>query len=332
MSEKKSVLQAFGGVRGAVLMTIGLVLSAGFYHWLNAGSGEALREVAADLGLEVHEQGQRRQLRGRIGDIGVAVDTTPENRGGDTRWFTDFKVYAPDQPHGRIVGTGLRQKVINSMQGSEGLSIGDPEFDKAVFVEGDPADMLAHLDAEARAAILAATDAGWELQDVTWTARKSGRMTNAGRIRSLLDLGLAAARAARCDDPAAALRNRAETDPSPGVRAAAAAAVRDGGDGVLGGIGGASDPVTPANALQALAEVNTPRSLDAAILLARAGDHRQEVRTRLLGAVFAQERMGEVIDLLGEVGGQVEIAVLSSVEGEHEEAAKAAVAAIESRL
>ena len=42
-----------------------------------------------------------------------------------------------------FVGAGLRQKVINSMQGSESLSIGDTKFDEAVFVEGDPAVMLA---------------------------------------------------------------------------------------------------------------------------------------------------------------------------------------------
>ena len=74
-----------------------------------------------------------------------------------------------------------------------------------VLVAGDPGEMAAHLDDEARAAVLAAADAGWTLEDGTWRARKSGRMVRATKIRSILDLGMAAARATqRSEDPAAA--------------------------------------------------------------------------------------------------------------------------------
>ncbi len=317
MTEHESVLKRFGGVRRIVLMTVVLAFGTGLYHWQSSGAGDAMREVGAELGLKVHEEGQRRQLRGRIDDIGIAVGTTTENRAGDTRWFTDFVLHAPDQPMGRIVGASLRQKAIGTVQGAEWLRTGDPAFDEAVLVTGDPAELSTHLGAEARAAILAATDVGWVLEDMTWTARKSGRMVSAQRIRSILELGLAAARATRRGDvPAASMRHGAETDVSSAARATADAPA----------------PVTPDNALEALAEVNTPRSLEAAMLLARTGDHRQEVRVRLVSAVIADERRGEVIGLLGEIGGPVEVAVLSSVTDEHEEAAKAAIAAIEERL
>lgn len=316
MAERKSVLDSFGGTRGVIVLAIGFVVATSLYRWQTVGSGNAMQEVGAELGLQVFKEGQRWQLSGRIQDIGITVKTTTENLAGDTQWYTDFKLYAPDQPHGRIVGASFRQKAIGGMQGSEWLSTGDTDFDAAVLVEGDPTVMLAHLDAEARAAIIAATDAGWILEDVTWVAREPGRVTSAEKIHSLLDLGLSAARATRLD----------------GVRDAAAA-VLEGGENVLpGNTGDLPDSVTRANALEALAEVNTPRSLEAAIRLARDGDDRQEVRNRLVSAVFANDRMDEVIGVLGEIGGQLEIAVLNSVKGQHEEAAKTAIAAIEKRL
>ncbi|MEZ5584126.1 MAG: hypothetical protein R3F37_16515 [Candidatus Competibacteraceae bacterium] len=94
MSKQKSILASFGGVRGVALMTIGFVVAAGFYHWQNFASGDAMQTVGAELGLDFFAEGQRRQLRGRIDDIGVAVETATENRAGDTHWFTDFKLYA----------------------------------------------------------------------------------------------------------------------------------------------------------------------------------------------------------------------------------------------
>ncbi|MEZ5584125.1 MAG: hypothetical protein R3F37_16510 [Candidatus Competibacteraceae bacterium] len=97
------------------------------------------------------------------------------------------------------MSASLRQKVIGGMQDSEWLRTGDVVFDEAVLVEGEPTEMLAHLNDETRAAVLTATNAGWQLEDVTWKLRESGRVTSAEKMRSLLDKGLAAARALRGD-------------------------------------------------------------------------------------------------------------------------------------
>lgn len=332
MGEGKSAGKAFGGVRRIALLSVGLIVGMGLYYWQISASGDAMTEVASQLGLKVYQEGRRYELRGRIDEIGVAVDTTAENLAGDTRWYTDFKLYAPDQPYGRIVGASLRQKAIGGMTGAERLSTGDESFDEAVFVEGEPATMLAHLDAEARAAVIAATEAGWELDRFTWSARESGRVTNAKKMRTLLDAGLAAARALRlADDEGAALAERAEQDPSPGVRAAAEAAQNGGSPGWTSTAADSDEPVTAENALDALAELTTPRSLEAALLLATQGDDRQAVRTRLIGAIFAEERIDEVAEALAKIGGPVEGAVLQSVSGQHEAAAKEAIAAIRAR-
>jgi hypothetical protein len=307
MDERKSIVETLGGKRRVILLVMGFAVASGFYHWQSTGSVQAMRRLASELGLEVSNEGQRWQLRGRIDDIGVNVQTTTENLAGDTRWFTDFKLYAPNQPSGRIIAASLRQKAIGGLQDVDWLATGDADFDEAVLVHGDPAEMLLHLDDAARAPVRAAAEAGWQLDGVTWSARESGRLTSANKMRALLDLGLAAARAMDKAGPAAA--------PLPDAPVDAMAA-----------------PVTPANALEVLAEVNTPRSLEAALLLGRAGDTRQEVRNRLASAIYAGDRVAEVVALLGDIGGQLEIVVLNSVTGEHEEAAKAAIAAIQQRL
>ncbi|MEC5128719.1 hypothetical protein VSU19_18300 [Verrucomicrobiales bacterium BCK34] len=317
MNENQTVLETLGGPRRVALLLAGLVFGGGFYHWLTSESGNAMREVGIELGLEYEEVSQRRKLRGRIDDIGVAVDTTAENRGGDTKWFTDFKLYAPDQPHGRIVGAGIRERLIGGMKKSEWLDTGDADFDKAVLIEGAPGDLLPRLNAGTRSAILAATDAGWTLEGVTWQVRKSGRMTSADKIRSLLKVGLEAAKAMRVVESA-----RDVTEPVTGGSATAATVAEEERAG---------EPITPENAMEALDEYYTPRSLEAALFLAGKGDFREDVRTRLKTAILSRDRTDEIIKVLGEAGGPLEIPLLNSVTGEHEEAAKEAVAAIETR-
>lgn len=336
MSDKRSGGKTLPGWRRMALLSIALVVGGGLYSWLHSwqinASGDAMAEVASELGLQVHQKGRKHQLRGRIDDIDIVVGTISERLAGDIRYFTDFDIRAPDQPAGRIVGAGLRQNVIAGMTGAKSLVTGDAAFDEAVFFEGDPATLLAHLDAEARSAVMAATEAGWALEDFTWSARESGRVTNAEKIGALLDTGLAAAQALRLSiDQTAALRERAEKDPLPGVRAAAAAAQEIDADALTDTVSAAPEPVTLENALEALDEYYTPRSLEAALMLAATGDDRQDVRSRLSAAIMTRERVAESIEALAKVGGQGEIRVLSSVFGEHEATAKAAVAEIQAR-
>lgn len=201
MDGKPSLVDHFGGPRRVMILSVLLILGVGYYRWQTVGSGDAISEVGRELGLQYERVSQRSQLRGRIGDIGVAVDTTTGNSAGDTKWFTDFKIYAPDQPHGKIIGASVRQKLIGKMKESEWLKTGDADFDKAILVSGSAEEILPRLNPEARPAVLAAVEEGWELDGVTWKARKSGRLTSAEKIRSVLDLGLAAAKATRGSAP-----------------------------------------------------------------------------------------------------------------------------------
>ena len=231
MSEKKSVIQAFGGWGVVILIVLGFAAVLAYERWQRQGSGEALQEIASELGLNVTAVGIKRfQMRGRIDDIGVAVDTELLGGGTELRhvgpnYYTSFKLYAPDGPSGRIVGVSLRQQAIDGWTGEQRMLTGDHAFDEEVFVSGDPATMLAFLNAEARAAVLPAAKAGWSLERATWSALEAGRMTDPDEIRSLLTLGLNAARATRlAGDINTSLQVQAERDPVAGVRAAAAAA------------------------------------------------------------------------------------------------------------
>jgi hypothetical protein len=331
MSEKKSVIQAFGGWGVVILMVLGLAAVLAYERWQRQGSGEALQEIASELGLNVTAAGNKRfQMRGRIDDIGVAVDTELVFSSGTQQlnYYTSFKLYAPDGPSGRIVGVSLRQQAIDGWTGEQRMLTGDHAFDEEVFVSGDPATMLAFLNAEARAAVLPAAKAGWSLERTTWSALEAGRMTDPDEIRSLLALGLNAARATRLDgDIDTSLQVQAERDPVAGVRAAAAAA-----QGTSMPAASASAFVSQAEALAALEPMGSESAFAAALFLAEQGDDRQAVRMALVGMLVDTQRQARAIEALANVGIRLDIAVLRVVKGEHEAAAKAAIASIEARL
>ena len=328
MSGRKSVLQAFGGWVGVVLIVVGLVAVLAYERWQRQGSGEAMQAIAREFGLNVTGVGKRFQMRGRVDDIGVAVDTTTDLSVGEVNYYTSFKLYAPSGPSGRMVGADLRQQALDSLTGEQRLLTGDPTFDDEVFVSGDPAEMLAYLDAEARAAILPAAKAGWSFEGATWSALEAGRITDPEQIRTLLTLGLAAVRATRLDsDIETALRERAERDPVAGVRAAAEAA--------RGTPIAAATPVrafvSQAEAVAALEPIGSESAFSAALYLAEQGDDRQAVRMALVGALVDSQRQARAIDALAKVGSRLDVAVLRVVKGDQEAAAKAAIEAIEAR-
>jgi len=334
MSEKKSVIQAFGGWGVVILIVLGFAAVLAYERWQRQGSGEALQEIASELGLSVTAAGNKRfQMRGRIDDIGVAVDTELLGGGTELRhvgpnYYTSFKLYAPDGPSGRIVGVSLRQQAIDGWTGEQRMLTGDHAFDEEVFVSGDPATMLAFLNAEARAAVLPAAKAGWSLERATWSALEAGRMTDPDEIRSLLTLGLNAARATRlAGDINTSLQVQAERDPVAGVRAAAAAA-----QGTFMPAASASAFVSQAEALAALEQMGSESAFAAALFLAEQGDDRQAVRMALVGMLVDTQRQARAIEALANVGIRLDIAILRVVKGEHEAAAKAAIASIEARL
>ena len=84
---------------------------------------------------------------------------------------------------------------------------------------------------EARFAVKNATDTGWELKNGMWKLRKSGRMTNAENIQSVLELGIAAANALSLDmEVEDAIHQQAKNDPVQGVRVRAQAFLRSSPD------------------------------------------------------------------------------------------------------
>lgn len=326
MSDSKSAVEKFGGWRRIALIIVGLAAVFAFEVWQRLGSGDAMQAVADELGLQVHSEGKRHRLRGRIDGIGVAVDVKTERTAGDVRYFTAFSLYGEGGPPGEMVGASLRQQVIDGVAGEQRISTGDAEFDEKVLVSGAPAEMLAYLDAPARRAIIQAADAGWSYRDYSWSAREPGRITDPDEIRALLTLGLAAAKAVIRDDQGeSALRQRAENDPSPGVRAAAAAAL---------------DKPEPPNtvqmstdeALQALSDTGSERAFVAALQLAGQGDDREAVRLALIGSLVVRERQPAVIEALAKIGGPMEAAALAAVKGEHQAEAETAVETIKARL
>ncbi|MEM9302352.1 MAG: hypothetical protein AAGE01_09600 [Pseudomonadota bacterium] len=343
MSEQKSVLKAFGGVKGLVLGSIALAGFLAYQSWNRGSSQSAMQQLGADLGLSYEQSGTRPKLNGRIDDVGVRIEVTTQGPGSSTsssQFFTRFVLSPEGGPYGRIVGASLRQSIIGEFSDDERISSGDPAFDEAVFLYGEPGNILPHLNAAGRAAVLAAVDEDWNLDGYTWEWLEAGRINDSGKVRAILDIGLNAARATRVSgDTEAALAAIAESDPEAGVRSAAA-----------GMLAGAPTPSMPAiasapaatarvpdppkdveSAIAALEDVGSPAAIEAAIYLAAQGDGRKEVQSELMMAVGNPEWEPRIIEALATLGGPGPLMMLRTVTGEHEAAAKAAIEAIEAR-
>ncbi len=316
MNENKSVVAAFGGVRGIALLVVGFSLVIGYNQWQRRESHSALDQVAREMGLVFNGESSLPKMHGRVDkEYYVSVETTSERSVQQNRYYTRFQISPPQSPPGRIVAASLRQQVIAAFADDAVVRSGDEAFDDAVRVTGPGREMLAALDAAARKAILAATDAGWVLEDHRWQATLPGREGDAEEIKGLLDVGLGAAKALRTGgDIGQRLARLAEQDPLPSVRAAAGAAL-------------AGTDTAPA-----AATANSLPSFDSALAMAAAGDQSEDVRWALITALPDRERQARAIAALAQVGGKLEAMALRGVTGEHQAAAKAAIAAIEGRM
>lgn len=330
MAEQKSFVVGIGGYKRMILLTVVGVATIIYGYWQESSSSDALQEVGAKLGLQFVQNHYGGQLRGHVDEIDITVNTTSENSQGDSKHFTDFQIDALGQPDARILGAHKMQSVIDSMtdlvQGTEYLNTGDKEFDDDVLIAGDLQVMLARLDAEARTALKAATDAGWKLENRRWTVRKSGLMNDPQKIESILESGIAAARAlAWNSEVEVGIQDRAENDPVPGVREVA--------NGILERQPARTEStVTLENASKLLNDLDESRSLEAALVLSSAGNASDDVKVRLLSAFYTHERKAEVIVALGKVGGSFEASILSTVDDEHRQLAQKAISEIEQRL
>jgi len=320
------VLEAFGGALGLMALVGAFALVMGIQWWQRQGAADAMAEVAPQLGLTVDGEGLRQSMRGSINGIQVTVETVSEALGERQGLYTRFRLVGPNPPPGSIAPSSLREQAIGLATGSAQLITGDDTFDAAVRVVGQRGPMLAHLNANARLAIVAAAAEGWALKDGTWEALEASRVRDPDRIRLLVELGVKAAKASQYDGSLDdALRARAASDPDEGVRASAKAAIAAPDAPTVA-------PVVPADIGDAEAALQDPaRAFEAALTLAEAGDDRKEVRMALVGALPDRERAGRAIPALGKVGGVLEAMSLQGVKGEHEAAALAAIAAIEAR-
>lgn len=317
MNEQKTVLETFGGVKGVVFGVTVFATVIAFQTWNRGGSQSALQDLGAELSLNYEQSGTRPKLRGRIDDIGVVIEVTSEGVSNQSaaRVVTRVRLYPEGGPYGRIVGASLRQQIIEEFSDEEPIATGDAAFDDEVFVFGDPASLLAHLGRGARRAVRAATDAGWTLDGYTWEVREPGRMADPTDVRLLLDLGLEAARSTRIEEGAVPMAMPAAAgvdQPSPEAPPATA-------------------PTSVDEALAALAETGTDDAIEAAIYLAASGDGRDEVRNELMMAIIKPEWQARVIEVMEVIGGPLELTLLTTVRGENEAAAKAAIEAIKAR-
>ncbi len=303
-------------VMWTVFALLALACVFAYEQWRSSRGEQAMRTVAGEWGLQVERSSKRSRLFGQVGGVGVEVRHSTERTAGDVRYFTRFKIFAPDAPPGRIEAASLRQQVLNSLSDELPVSTGDVQFDEAVRVYGPEGVMRASLNADARAAVLSAVDAGWSLERATWEATEAGFVTDAEVLRSQLTLGLAAHRATRLTDAKGVDLGVPPMDPLPLIDSADAT----------------TPPASAEQALDWLRSGDLDQAFAAALLLAERGDDSQAVRLALVGALPDRQRQERAITALTKVGGQIEAMSLRAVRGEHQAAADAAAKEIEARL
>ena len=200
MDEKTSFLTAIGGYRGIAAMVILLLLVFGYRFWEDRGSRDALASVAATLGLQASDA----RMSGVLDGSPVTVRLLTERTGGtDYRRYTQFEIVGSGAP-ARIVANRWHGTLSGADTDATPVTSGIPAFDEAVHVasvggqrNAAPFDSasLAQLDEHTRAALIAATEAGWSLERHRWQARETGHVTSPEVLRNQLALGLAAQRA-----------------------------------------------------------------------------------------------------------------------------------------
>lgn len=209
---------------GSVSLVLGAMMAAGRRRGAYDRRLEAWQALGERLGLELRDGPDvwNCALAGEVDDQRVLVASPPF---GQPRGHFDFvRVLVDDPigiPHDLAV---LKARPMVHMRGALhalGVRTGDPDFDDQVEVRGEPADVVARLDAGARAMILRLVrDHQLVVRSggLDFTARRNfvGLADFESTVGDLLDLAM---RLSIRDRPVEVfLRERAATDPLPGVR------------------------------------------------------------------------------------------------------------------
>ena len=290
----------------------------------------ALHQVSSDHGLRVHEGTWLKGATadGRLGDLQVLVDTYTVSTGKSSSTYTRIRAWG-DQPAALVIAPEGLVARFGKALGASDLEVGDPAFDDAVILRGEPpARLLSRLDRPARAAIAQAAARGAKLERGTWTLVEGGMIADAGRLSTMVGGVVRAARElARTDiAPADGLWALVERDPVPGVRQRALDLLLhlEPDPRAFEGLLDEPDPRIRLRAARAMSRIEVLAGLltgpadvrrDAAIALARLGFDTRDVRAALVDALAEPD--DDVLDALDAVGTVHEVAPLRQVADRH---------------
>ena len=137
----------------------------------------AWADVGQRLGLTLAPwtMSSRPDLSGAVDLLGVRVTIEQRGSGNSKKSYTVFRVAYPDAGVQIAIGPETAFNRIGSWLGVEDVQIGDPLFDEAFAVAGDPASVVAWLTESRRLAILRLAEAFPNIRidrsTVTWERR-----------------------------------------------------------------------------------------------------------------------------------------------------------------
>ncbi|MFZ5476319.1 MAG: hypothetical protein ACOZNI_06035 [Myxococcota bacterium] len=239
-----------------ILLAVGALAIA---HATRQRAKVVRRAIAEALGLAYGEGGwgEDDMLTGVRDGIGVNVRWHQRGVGrSKTKWTL---LTAAGPPFGLTVKRqGVGTTFLRSLTGGDDHLVGDPAFDAAHVVDGDPVAFTLLLDGDTRAAVARLVrERGGEVDNGVVQVERRGHVWDPATLAALLDDLASLGR--RLGEPVSAGRLRAVAvgDPEPGVRLRALRALGRGGDSL----------VAAAAAKEALADAATEVRLQATLLL-----------------------------------------------------------------
>lgn len=179
---------------------------------------EQAAALSVSLGLRAQEDGWRStttfsgQLDGHLVELVLLTRTS----GKSSNPYTQFHAFGA-HPMVTLSPQNLGVELWQAVAGGEDLRVGDPEFDAAVVVRGDPATLHGLLDADTRREVLRLIGKKGRVHEGKLGYEVSGHQTDPAVVRAeLARLGELGKALGRSD--AARLATNAVHDPEPGVR------------------------------------------------------------------------------------------------------------------
>lgn len=199
-----------------VIPILALLFAVAWVFWQRAKQQALEQEVAEALGLT--RQSETGRLHGKLGGVPVEVYYTTRGSGKARHRVTELAARA-DRCTVSARTERLGGSIARRLLGGVDLATGDPTFDGAAVLSGNPADVAAAMDASTRSAVFRLLQRGGSVASGRVAVEHRSHLISASFVRAELEqLTTIAAALNPAMEPLSRLERIVKEDPMPGVR------------------------------------------------------------------------------------------------------------------